>query len=97
VYRGTHSGGGMFCLTVSPDWSRVSTFHAEDIPGDRCKYLRTGLLRRHASADQQPEFQYDGLERLIPVGPWRTGHVQGSDPRRVRQLRHRHAELERVD
>jgi hypothetical protein len=46
VYRGTHSAGGIVCFTVSPDWTGVSTFHAEDIPGNFCMFtLARGFFR----------------------------------------------------
>ncbi|MEJ7826216.1 MAG: hypothetical protein WKF48_12345 [Solirubrobacteraceae bacterium] len=36
-YRGTHSGGGAVCLTVSSNFSEVLWFHALDVPGDTCR------------------------------------------------------------
>jgi hypothetical protein len=37
TYKGTHSGGGEVCLTVTKDFSGVAWFHALDVPGDTCR------------------------------------------------------------
>jgi hypothetical protein len=38
VYRGTHQAGGTVCFTVAPDWSGVSSFHTENVPGSPCTF-----------------------------------------------------------
>lgn len=38
TYRGTHSGGGGFCLMVTADFSGVAGFVAYNVAGDTCRF-----------------------------------------------------------
>ena len=81
TYNGTHSGGGIVCLSVTKDFTGVAWFHASERRG---RALQRPVARRAddpAGADRRPALRLRQLvladHRRLPDQPGSARHAAG--------------------